>query len=136
MNYFLPIHVGAPDYFKKLNKLITSYFFIVKNNNFYHYSYSYSYLTILPDTCKSEVKDKNKDNIWRVCGEFKILGPYLAGLLEGDGYINLFKIYSNGKKSYPYFALTFVNKDLPLVNKLLELFGGRLRFKFKENAIV
>jgi hypothetical protein len=46
------------------------------------------------------------------------------------------KTSENGNKSYPYIAITFVNKDLPLVNKLLELFGGRLRFKIKENAIV
>ena len=32
--------------------------------------------------------------------------------------------------------ITFVNKDLPLINKFIELFGGRLRFKKKENAIV
>nr|YP_010470463.1 LAGLIDADG endonuclease [Inonotus hispidus]UVF37951.1 LAGLIDADG endonuclease [Inonotus hispidus] len=65
------------------------------------------------------------------------IGPYLAGLVEGDGHIVLSKIYqSKGTISYPYVAITFVNKDLPLINKLLENFGGRLRFKTKENAIV
>jgi hypothetical protein len=33
----------------------------------------------------------------------------------------------------PYVAK---NKDLPLINKFKELYGGRLRFKTKENAIV
>ena len=64
-----------------------------------------------------------------------MLGPYLAGLFEGDGHIILPK-FVNGKISYPYIAITFVNKDLPLINKLLELCGGRLRYKTKENAIV
>ena len=64
-----------------------------------------------------------------------MLGPYLAGLFEGDGHIILSK-FVNGKISYPYIAITFVNKDLPLINKLVEMFGGRLRFKNKENAIV
>ena len=65
------------------------------------------------------------------------IGPYLAGLFEGDGHVSLSKIInSKGKISYPYLAITFVNKDLPLINKLLELCGGRLRYKTKENAIV
>jgi hypothetical protein len=65
--------------------------------------------------------------------------PYLAGLFEGDGHIILSKsirINSKVKNTSPSIAITFVNKDLPLINKLLEKFGGRLRFKNKENAIV
>lgn len=65
------------------------------------------------------------------------IGPYLAGLLEGDGHIvfqNKNKL--NGKISYPYLAFTFSNKNLPLVNKFLDKFGGRIRFKNEENAIV
>jgi hypothetical protein len=60
---------------------------------------------------------------------------YLAGLFEGDGHIILSN-FKNGKISYPYIAITFLNKDLPLINKLVQMFGGRLRFKNKENAIV
>ena len=66
-----------------------------------------------------------------------ILGPYLAGLFEGDGHVSLPKVANlTGKITYPYLAITFVNKDLPLVNQLKELYGGRLRFKTEENAIV
>jgi hypothetical protein len=67
------------------------------------------------------------------------LGPYLAGLVEGAGHISLskaIKVNSTVKNTSPYIAITFVNKDLPLINKLVEKFGGRLRFKIKENAIV
>ncbi len=70
----------------------------------------------------------------------EFLGHYLAGLVEGDGYISLSKATiregSKVKNTSPYIAITFVNKDLPLINKLVEKFGGRLRFKTKENAIV
>ena len=64
-----------------------------------------------------------------------LLGHYLAGLLEGDGHIIIPQLVE-GKTSYPYIQITFVNKDLPLINKLTDLYGGRLRFKTKENAIV
>jgi LAGLIDADG endonuclease len=119
MNYFLPIHVGAPDYFKYLNKLLTSFYSIDINN----------YNNLESSSDLSNIKDNTS--------KFHSIGPYLAGLFEGDGHIILSKkINSKGKISYPYIAITFVNKDLPLVNKFIELFGGRLRFKNKENAIV
>jgi hypothetical protein len=73
------------------------------------------------------------------CSATESIGPYLAGLFEGDGHIILSKAIREGSKvknTSPYIAITFVNKDLPLINKLLEKFGGRLRFKNKENAIV
>ena len=58
-------------------------------------------------------------------------------MFEGDGHIILSKIInSKGKISYPYIAITFVNKDLPFITKFKELYGGRLRIKTKENAIV
>ena len=49
-----------------------------------------------------------------------MLNSYLAGLFDAKGYIGLSKmINSKGKISYPYIAITFVNKDLPLVLKLI-----------------
>ena len=65
------------------------------------------------------------------------IGSYLAGLFEGDGHLYLPKVNDlTGKMTYPYLAITFVNKDLPLITKFKELYGGRLRIKTKENAIV
>jgi hypothetical protein len=118
-NYFLPVHIGAPDYFEYLNK-INLYFNSIDNNNYNKIDSSLDFCNIKNNTSK-----------------FHRIGPYLAGLFEGDGHIILSKVInSKGKISYPYIAITFVNKDLPLVNKFIELFGGRLRIKTKENAIV
>lgn len=113
MNYFLPIHCGAPDYFKILNKKITRL-------NINHIIRNYSKVDLSLQI--------NKFN-------YLTIGPYLAGLFEGDGHVILPKIY-NSKLSYPSINITFVNKDLPLVCKLVELYGGRIRFKNKENAII
>ena len=110
MNYLLPVQVGAPDYLNHLNKQMTCFFSIDTNNNKFNLSHI--------------------ENITQ-----PTLGHYLAGLLEGDGHI-IWSKFSNGKISYPYIAITFVNKDLPLITKLVEMFGGRLRFKNKENAIL
>ena len=108
-NYMLPVLIGAPDYFLNLNKQMISFYSTITSN------------------IVSNVKYTSSQSI----------GPYLAGLIEGDGHIVLSKVInSKGKISYPYIAITFVNKDLPLINKLVEMFGGRLRFKNKENAIV
>ena len=108
-NYMLPVLIGAPDYFLNLNKQMISFYSTITSN------------------IDSNVKYTSSQSI----------GPYLAGLIEGDGHIVLSKVInSKGKISYPYIAITFVNKDLPLINKLVEMFGGRLRFKNKENAIV
>lgn len=117
-NYLLPVQVGAPDYLKILNRFMT---------NFYSIGKIYNNLESSSDL--SNIKDKNTN--------FYSMGPYLAGLFEGDGHIILSKIInSRGKISYPYLAITFVYKDLPLVKKFVELYGGRIRFKNKENAIV
>ncbi len=76
----------------------------------------------------------------------KYLNYYLTGYFEALGHISLSKaikvnskvkkVDSKVKNTSPYIAITFVNKDLPLINKLVVKFGGRLRFKTKENAIV
>lgn len=121
-NYFLPIQVGAPDYlFNHSNKLLISLIcsaYTVNKNPFY-----------LDISNPSINEDNNNPNL-------QSLGPYLGGLFEGDGHVNIPKRYATGKLSYPYLSITFVDKDLPLVKILIELFGGRLRLKTSEHAIV
>ena len=99
MNYFLPIHCGAPDYFKYLNIFLNNFYFFSTNHN----------------------KNIESDFNLPVNKDLKNLGPYLAGLFEGDGHIILAKKKLSGRINYPYIAITFVNKDLPLINKLIEL---------------
>ena len=54
------------------------------------------------------------------------LGPYLAGLWEGDGHIS----FGDG---YPDFAISFHIKDKPLAYKLQSLTGlGNIRDKSLE----
>jgi len=56
----------------------------------------------------------------------KNLGPYLAGLIEGDGHIYTPSVLRNtdGKKIAPSIEICFDIKDLPLFNKIKEVLGG------------
>lgn len=159
-NYLVPVQIGAPDCLKYLNKCICPHDLYAKALGsvdlrpklaFLFYSKAWavnaSSAKILNDNYNNIDSPSNfvnsssnnldsSSNISKYDSKFPILGPYLAGLFEGDGHISLNKIGSSGKLSSPYIAITFVNKDLPLINKLIELFGGRIRFKNKENAIV
>src|SRR5690606_15722960 len=66
----------------------------------------------------------------------KGLGPYLAGLFEGDGHIWM-PNFNATKKHNPRFCITFHLKDKPLAEKILEDLGyGFIRIKLKENACV
>ena len=113
-NYMLPVLIGAPDYL--LKKIMKPKYLISKTHHFHK-------------LIKPSLHLKNESQKF-------FFGSYIAGLFEGDGHIILSKNISQNKISYPYLAITFAKKDLPLINKLVELFGGRLRFKEKENAIV
>ena len=64
------------------------------------------------------------------------LGPYLAGLFEGDGHIWIRK-QKGTKKHNPRFCITFGLKNEPLCKKLLDIIGsGFIRYKHSENACV
>jgi hypothetical protein len=137
-NYFLPIHLGAPDYFNYLNNLDSLLLntspiinFTNKNNNL---SDSLRFRASgHPQESNQSAENQPTNN------NPEFIGPYLAGLFEGDGQIVLSKsiiVNSKVKNTSPSIAITFVNKDLPLINNLIKIFGGRIRFKDKENAIV
>lgn len=150
-NYFLPIHLGAPDYLKILNSLGPLLLNTLKKAKAFLIFIGIDFWTILCFTNKdnklsdslplySQESDKSAEKLTiNNSNKPESIGPYLAGLFEGDGHIVLSKSIieeSKVKNTSPSIAITFVNKDLPLINKLLEKFGGRLRFKDKENAIV
>jgi hypothetical protein len=147
-NYFLPIHLGAPDYLNYLKNLVPLFINTLKKDFFLFIYKGIDFLTC-PIICfknnlfySLESNDSvDKSIINNQCNKAESIGPYLAGLFEGDGHITLSKSIikddsSKVKNTSPSIAITFVNKDLPLINKLIEKFGGRLRFKNKENAIV
>jgi hypothetical protein len=56
----------------------------------------------------------------------KNLGPYLAGLIEGDGHIYTPSTYRNlkGKKNIPYIEICFDINDLPLFEKIKGVLNG------------
>ena len=142
MNYLLPVQVGAPDYLNYLikDKLTWFYFMIINKFNLYFYRSNTKVSTHLP-CLKLEAYGLKLSGaalfFSTKVNTSQSIGSYLAGLFEGDGHVSLPKVANlTGKITYPYLAITFVNKDLPLVNQLKELYGGRLRFKTEENAIV
>ena len=56
----------------------------------------------------------------------KLLGHYLAGLIEGDGSLIVPKTIRNKKSKllYPVVQITFVEKDAPLAKKIKEILKG------------
>lgn len=121
-NYMLPVLIGAPDYPHYLIEQAKP------NKNFHSiHNKMVNSSSFLNNNLKLENKLLSLED----------LGFYLAGLFEGDGHVSLSKVInSKGKISYPYIAITFAKKDLPLINSLVTNYGGRLRFKEKENAVV
>jgi hypothetical protein len=53
------------------------------------------------------------------------LGPYLAGLIEGDGSIIVPEQIKSDKVRYPYFKITFHLNNLPWAEKIREVLGFR-----------
>ena len=99
------------------------YFFIKKS---FSNSTNRSRLNVYFSSCVSRGFKNNRNN----------LGPYLAGLFEGDGHIWIQK--QKGTKNHnPRFCITFGLKNEPLCKKLLDIVGsGFIRYKHSENACV
>ena len=123
MNYLVPVQIGAPDYKNMF------YLSSIKNNQ---------------DLTETEYLSKNSlSSITKKDSKIESINSYLAGFIEGDGHIFVPSYFLNDKADklekkprYPYLAITFPNKDEPLIIHLQKLFGGNLRYKHKENAIV
>lgn len=97
-NYILPVQIGAVDMANFKKSLIFKNKWL-KSNYFY----------------KFHTNSKN-------CLETN-LGPYLAGLIEGDGYISI------NNKNKALLGITFNIKDLPLALKLLDVLNKRFLIK-------
>ena len=124
LNYFLPIHCGSPDMAKNifnLNKWLSSFrnfpssnSQVSRNSNKFGAFRELSYKNSPP--CKREL-------------QFQNLSHYLAGLLEGDGYISITNI------NRVILGITFNLKDKPLAEKLLSYLGKGSIVKRKSNSI-
>lgn len=109
-NFLLPLLVGGPDMANEKDLLVEN----VNNNNVH---------------AKQLINLSNKTS-------HKNMGPYLAGLFEGDGHIWIPK-GKVGKKHNPRFCITFGLKNEPLAKKLLSIIEfGHIRYKPKDNACV
>lgn len=112
-NFLLPLLVGGPDMANNKNlrglKLKLNVFsrFKWSNGNYLQYKIS-------------------NNNI----------GPYLAGLFEGDGNIWI-ENKAKGKTHNPRFTITFAIKNEPLAKKLLDIIGsGFIKYKYNDNACI
>jgi D-alanyl-lipoteichoic acid acyltransferase DltB (MBOAT superfamily) len=106
-NYLLPVQCGAPDMAKQKIKNIK---FLIIN---------------------SLIKNYSKINSKTLTNKELNLSYYLAGLIEGDGYISI------NNKNKVLIAITFNIKDKPLADKLLIILGLGKGFivKRKTNSI-
>jgi hypothetical protein len=132
MNYFLPVHCGAPDmankYIKKINLNAKSIFFD-NNNNYSIIKFKHPNEKI-DKSFKSGI-DNHDLGLFNAEYEYfnKIIGSYLAGLIEGDGYISI------TNKNTIILGITFNIKDKPLAEKLLNYIGTGFIVKRKTNSI-
>jgi len=114
-NYLVPVQLGAPD----MAKIFTNYSNILNYLNlskrFFHSISTESNLNI----------NKNVNNI------DEYLGFYLAGLIEGDGYISI----TNEKTCRVILGITFNIKDKPLAESLLNYLGKGFIANRKTNSI-
>jgi len=147
-NFLLPLLVGGPDMAKQKGSPVGKYRYNSKIKKVGLRLYSINSKINVKNVSKNTMKNVSKNtmkNINKLKMEYTtinlinnkaLLGPYLAGLFEGDGHIWLPK--NNTKKKHnPRFCITFALKNEPLAKKLLEMIGyGFIRYKPKNNACV
>ena len=115
-NYFLPIHCGSPDMANNKKFNLNKWFSSIRN---FTYSTNRSQISNFPN------KNLNKYT-WR---SLQYLAHYLAGLIEGDGYISI------TNQNRVILGITFNIKDRPLAEKLLSLLGKGSIIKRSGNSI-
>nr|WLF85156.1 hypothetical protein [Amanita phalloides] len=96
---------------------------------------SFSFLFFNLFTTKEEEESKNEETESNLSKKLEVninsihfnrkyseeLGPYLSGLIEGDGTFAIHNINSTTKKYGPKIIIVFKKADLPLANYLCEL---------------
>lgn len=131
-NYLLPVQIGAPDMAnnsknKIKQPLIKNFEF--KSNNYLDLNLSSISKRYLSLYNKLRQISNNITIIPNKLDNNLNIGSYLAGLIEGDGYISI------TKEDRVILGITFNIKDKPLADKLLEFIGkGSIAYR-KTNSI-
>ena len=90
-NYLVPVQIGAPDMAKYFFREIFNSFKIVFH--LYLLKLNFTLLTLSEKTCANSSINNTEKVVAENNGCFKTieeyLGSYLAGLLEGDGYLSI-----------------------------------------------
>ena len=117
LNYMLPVLIGAPD---MADTKIFNISLIQKGEP--------KLLRLFPNYSSSS--NSHKPQLSPMIKYTKqSLGSYLAGLIEGDGYITI------TNKDSVILGITFNLKDKPLAEKLLRILGGGFIVKRKTNSV-
>ena len=117
LNYILPVLIGAPD---MADTKIFNISLIQKGEP--------KLLRLFPNYSSSS--NSHKPQLSPMIKYTKqSLGSYLAGLIEGDGYITI------TNKDSVILGITFNLKDKPLAEKLLRILGGGFIVKRKTNSV-
>lgn len=140
-NYFLPIHAGSPD----MANIFSKYLYCLVHLKKYQYIYNIRKVNKcdnfnLKKTSSAPVLKKIEFNLlnsifFRGAGAKSKneidtnLGYYLAGLIEGDGYISI------TNQNRIILGITFNIKDKPLAEKLLSYIGKGFIAKRKTNSV-
>ena len=133
-NYFVPILLGSPDMAK-------GYLFKCKKTKNKELLHSFESKTLLDPLESKQVpvlRNPSPKGKGRRQGSSSLLsstslkcfiGSYLAGLIEGDGYISI------NNKNRVILGITFNIKDKPLAEKLLDYIGKGFIAKRKTSSI-
>ena len=104
---------------------IVFYLYLLKLN--------FTLLTLSEKTCANSSINNTEKIVAENNGCFRIieeyLGSYLAGLLEGDGYLSI------TNENRVIIGITFNSKDTPLAEKLLKLLGKGTIVKRTTNSV-
>jgi hypothetical protein len=112
MNYFVPVMIGAPDMANKKNFYLNKWLSLIPKGecSLIKFSILSALVSALPNGEGINFSDKNLNK-----GVY--LAHYLAGLIEGDGYISI------TNQNRVILGITFNIKDRPLAEKLLSILG-------------
>ncbi len=123
MNIFVPLLIGAVDMaFPRLNNisfwLLPPALGLLLASSFVEQGCGTGWTVKIGDTVQPQSKG------FTTLTSQEQLGPYLAGLIEGDGSIIVPEQNQSDKVRYPYFKISFHLNNLPWADKIREVLGS------------